>query len=251
MSKLVEGIKDRMVAAAREAAPTVMDAAQKAATAAAEAVTMMYALRPRDKQKVNANVVLVDESIFPQTLAVMTTRAIPQGITLRVCRCKEADFTADVFACILQYPNADGNVEDYRELVEKAHQGGCKVAVAADILSLALLTPPGEWGADIVFGSTQRLGTPLFYGGPSAAYFATRDEYKRNMCRAASSAGRKTSTANCATAWPCRPASNTSSGKRLHPTSAPHKPCSPLWLASMPYGMAPKAYTTLQHASTA
>ena len=151
------------------------------ATAAAEAVTMMYALRPRDKQKVNANVVLVDESIFPQTLAVMTTRAIPQGITLRVCRCKEADFTADVFACILQYPNADGNVEDYRELVEKAHQGGCKVAVAADILSLALLTPPGEWGADIVFGSTQRLGTPMFYGGPSAAYFATRDEYKRQM----------------------------------------------------------------------
>ncbi len=151
------------------------------ATAAAEAVSMMYALRPRDMQKSGANVVLVDENIFPQTLAVMTTRAIPQGIRLRVGKCHEAEFTPDVFACVLQYPNANGNIEDFRDLVEKAHTARCKVAVAADILSLALLTPPGEWGADIAFGSTQRLGTPLFYGGPSAAYFATRDEYKRNM----------------------------------------------------------------------
>lgn len=151
------------------------------ATAAAEAVSMMYALRPRDMQKSGANVVLVDEDIFPQTLAVMTTRAIPQGIRLRVGKCHEAEFTPDVFACVLQYPNANGSIEDYRDLVEKAHTARCKVAVAADILSLALLMPPGEWGADIVFGSAQRLGTPLFYGGPSAAYFATRDEYKRNM----------------------------------------------------------------------
>ena len=151
------------------------------ATAAAEAVTMMYALRPRDKQKAGANVVFVDERIFPQTLAVMTTRAIPQGIQLQTDRYEDAELTPDVFACVLQYPNSCGNIEDYRDFVEKAHAAGCKVAVAADILSLALLTPPGEWGADIVFGSTQRLGTPMFYGGPSAAYFATRDEYKRNM----------------------------------------------------------------------
>ncbi len=150
-------------------------------TAAAEAVTMMHALRSRTQQKEGANTVFVDESIFPQTLAVMTTRAIPQGICLRVGRYSEAELTPDVFACVLQYPNANGSVEDYRAFVEKAHAAGCKVAVAADILSLALLTPPGEWGADIVFGSTQRLGTPMFYGGPSAAYFATRDEYKRNM----------------------------------------------------------------------
>lgn len=151
------------------------------ATAAAEAVTMMYALRPREMQKSGANVVFVDENIFPQTLAVMATRAIPQGIELRTGNCHEMEFTPDIFACILQYPNANGQAEDYRALVEKAHAAGCKVAVAADILSLALLVPPGEWGADIVFGSTQRLGTPMFYGGPSAAYFATRDEYKRNM----------------------------------------------------------------------
>ena len=150
-------------------------------TAAAEAVTMMYALRSRAQQKEGANTVFVDESIFPQTLAVMTTRAIPQGIHLTVGRYNEMELTPDIFACVVQYPNASGNVEDYRSFVEKAHAAGCKVAVAADILSLALLTPPGEWGADIVFGSTQRLGTPMFYGGPSAAYFATRDEYKRNM----------------------------------------------------------------------
>jgi len=151
------------------------------ATAAAEAVTMMYALRPRDMQKSGANVVFVDENIFPQTLAVMTTRTIPQGICLRVGKCDEMEFSGDVFACVLQYPNSNGNVENYRSFVEKAHAANCKVAVAADILSLALLAPPGEWGADIVFGSTQRLGTPMFYGGPSAAYFATRDEYKRNL----------------------------------------------------------------------
>ena len=150
-------------------------------TASAEAVTMMYALRPRAMQKAGANVVLVDEAIFPQTLAVMKTRAIPQGIELRVGRYEEMEFTPDVFACVIQYPNAKGSVEDYRALVEKAHQAESKVAVIADIMSLALLTPPGEWGADIVLGNTQRLGTPLFYGGPSAAYFATRNEYKRNM----------------------------------------------------------------------
>lgn len=150
-------------------------------TAAAEAVTMMYALRSRDQQKRGANVVFIDENIFPQTLAVINTRAIPQGIEIRVGKYSECEWTEEIFAAILQYPNANGNVEDYRTFVEAAHTAGCKVAVAADIMSLALLVPPGEWGADIAFGSTQRLGTPLFYGGPSAAYFAVRDEYKRNM----------------------------------------------------------------------
>lgn len=151
------------------------------ATAAAEAVTMMFNLRSRAQQKAGANIVFVDESIFPQTLAVMKTRAVPQGIVLKTGSYKTATLTAETFACIIQYPNADGNVEDYRAFVEQAHAAGCKVAVAADILSLALLTPPGEWGADIVFGSSQRLGTPMYYGGPSAAFFATRDEYKRQM----------------------------------------------------------------------
>ena len=151
------------------------------ATAAAEAATMMHALRTRDQQKAGANVLFVDENIFAQNLAVLRTRAIPQGITLKVGKYQNLEFTPDIFGCILQYPNAEGNIEDYREFARKAHEANCKVAVDADILSLVLLTPPGEWGADIVFGSSQRLGIPMFYGGPSAAYFATRDEYKRQM----------------------------------------------------------------------
>ena len=151
------------------------------ATAAAEAATMMFALRSRKQQKEGACTLFVDEEIFPQNLAVILTRAIPQGMNVKTGSYKDFEFTPDVFGCILQYPNNSGSVENYREFTEKAHQSECKVAVDADIMSLALLVPPGEWGADIVFGSTQRLGIPMFYGGPSAAYFATRDEYKRNM----------------------------------------------------------------------
>lgn len=151
------------------------------ATAAAEAATMMHGLRSRAQQKAQANVLFVDEEIFPQDLAVIRTRAIPQGITVKVGSYKDLTFTPDLFGCIIQYPNNSGSIEDYRVFTEQAHAAGCKVAVAADILALAIVTPPGEWGADIVFGSAQRLGIPMFYGGPSAAYFATRDEYKRNM----------------------------------------------------------------------
>ena len=151
------------------------------ATAAAEAAAMMYALRSRQQQKEGANTLFVDEEIFPQTMAVIQTRAIPQGMNIKVGSFKELEFTPDIFSCIIQYPYYSGIVEDYRAFTEKAHAANCKVAVAADIMSLVLLLPPGEWGADIVFGSSQRLGTPLFYGGPSAGYFATRDEFKRNM----------------------------------------------------------------------
>lgn len=151
------------------------------ATAAAEAATMMMGLRSRSQQKAGAATLFVDEEVFPQSLAVIETRGIPQGMNIVVGNYKNFEFTSDVFGCIIQYPNNSGSAEDYREFTAKAHAAGCKVAVAADILALSLLIPPGEWGADIVFGSTQRLGTPMFYGGPSAAYFATREEYKRNM----------------------------------------------------------------------
>ncbi|KAA6344260.1 Glycine dehydrogenase (decarboxylating) [termite gut metagenome] len=151
------------------------------ATAAAEAITMMYALRSHEQQTTGANVVFVDECIFPQTLAVINTHAILQGIEIRTGKYQELEYTPDIFACMLQYPNSNGNIENYTAFTQKAHEANYQVAVAADILSLTLLVPPGEWGADIVFGSTQRLGTPLFYGGPLAAYFAARDEYKSNM----------------------------------------------------------------------
>lgn len=106
---------------------------------------------------------------------------IPQGIKVVVGDYKTFEFTPDVFGAIVQYPNADGSIEDYKEFIVCANAGGARVAVAADLMSLVLLTPPGEWGADVVFGSSQRFGIPMFYGGPSAAFFATKDEYKRSI----------------------------------------------------------------------
>jgi len=151
------------------------------ATAAAEAATMMYNLRSRDQVKAGANILFVDESTFPSILAVLHTRAAAQGIQLVVGDYSTIKLTDKHFGAIIQYPNANGSIEDYSEFVTEAHAVGCKVAVDADILSLALLTPPGEWGADICFGSTQRWGIPMGFGGPSAAYFTTRDEFKRDM----------------------------------------------------------------------
>ena len=151
------------------------------ATAAAEAASMMFNLRSRDQIKNNATILFVDQYCFPSILAVLHTRAAAQGIQLEIGDFAGLHFTNKHFGAILQYPNANGNIEEYADFVSQAHASGCKVAVDADILSLALLTPPGEWGADIVFGSTQRWGIPMGFGGPSAAFFATRDEFKRDM----------------------------------------------------------------------
>lgn len=149
------------------------------ATAAAEAATMFFGARSRAQIKAGANVIFVDEKVFASTQAVIHTRAIPQGMKIVTGDYKTFAFTPEVFGAIVQYPNADGSIEDYQEFINRAHANGTKVAVTADLMSLVLLTPPGEWGADVVFGSSQRFGIPMFYGGPSAAYFATKDEYKR------------------------------------------------------------------------
>ena len=151
------------------------------ATAGAEAMVMMYNTRTRTQKNVNANVILVDDKIWPQTLDVLITRAEPLGIEIKVDHYKNFGFNELVFGVIIQYPNSDGNIEDYSALVETAHRNECKVAVAADLLSLALLIPPGEWDADICFGNSQRFGVPMGYGGPHAAFFAAKDEFKRSM----------------------------------------------------------------------
>lgn len=151
------------------------------ATAGAEAATMMMNLRSREQAKNNVNVLFVDENIFPSIMAVLKTRTEAQGIVMEIGDYASYKFSDKTFGAIIQYPNANGSVENYADFVAQAHAAGAKVAVAADILSLALLTPPGEWGADIVFGSTQRWGIPMGFGGPSAAYFATREEFKRDM----------------------------------------------------------------------
>lgn len=151
------------------------------ATAAAEAMIMMYNSRSRQMEKAGANVILVDEHMFPQTLAVIETRALPLGIEIQVIPQNAFELNEKVFGVMVQYPNAEGNIINYRSLAEAAAAKGIMVAVGADLLSLTLLTPPGEWGASIVFGTTQRFGIPMGFGGPHAAYFATSDKFKRNM----------------------------------------------------------------------
>lgn len=151
------------------------------ATAAAEAMTMFHGARSRAQVKAGANTLFVDNQVFASTLAVIHTRAIPQGVKIVTGDYCTFEFTPDVFGAIVQYPNANGSIEDYKEFIARANANGTKVAVAADLMSLVLLTPPGEWGADVVFGSSQRFGIPMFYGGPSAAFFATKDEYKRSI----------------------------------------------------------------------
>ncbi|MBR4853370.1 MAG: aminomethyl-transferring glycine dehydrogenase [Alistipes sp.] len=151
------------------------------ATAAAEAMLMMYALRSRDAVKQGRNQLFVDRQIFPQTLDVLLTRSEPFGIELIVDDYDSYEFSGKEFGVLVQYPALSGEVRDYSAFATKAHEGGALVAAIADILSLALLTPPAEWGADIAVGSTQRLGCPMGFGGPSAGYMACREAYKRNI----------------------------------------------------------------------
>ncbi len=151
------------------------------ATAAAEAMLMMYALRSREAVKQGRNQLFVDKDIFPQTLDVLLTRSEPFGIELIVDNYAEYEFSGMEFGAIVQTPAANGQVRDYAAFAAKAHEAGALVAAIADILSLALLTPPAEWGADIAVGSTQRLGCPMGFGGPSAGYMACREAYKRNI----------------------------------------------------------------------
>ena len=149
-------------------------------TAAAEAMTMLYASKPKGKK--SAHKFFVDEKTFPQTLDVLKTRALPIEIHLVIGPLSELDLTdPDLYGILLQYPNADGEVIDHQHLVKSAKENGVFTAFAADLLSLTLLTPPGEMGADVVVGTSQRLGVPMGYGGPHAGYFATLESFKRQI----------------------------------------------------------------------
>ena len=147
------------------------------ATAIAEAMHMLHAARP--KELANANKFFADKGLYPQNIDVLRTRCAPIGVELVVGDAKDFDPADGYFALALQYPAIDGSVNDYRAIVSKAKAAGVKTAVCADLLSLVLLTPPGEWGADVCVGNSQRFGVPMGYGGPHAAFFCTTDEYKR------------------------------------------------------------------------
>jgi glycine dehydrogenase len=150
-------------------------------TAAAEAMAMFYSLKNKRNKGASINKFLVSDKVLPQTLDILETRAEPLEIEVEVGNIFDLDIDDQTFGILLQYPGADGSVEDYRALTEKAKAAGIYVTVAADILSLALLTPPGEWGADAVVGNTQRFGVPMGFGGPHAAFFATKEDFKRQI----------------------------------------------------------------------
>ena len=150
-------------------------------TAAAEAMALLFDVRERAKKKAGANKFFVSEEILPQTLSLLQTRSTPIGIEIVVGNHEEFDFADDYFGAILQYPGKLGQIFDYEDFVAKANDNDIKVAVAADILSLVKLKAPGEFGASVVVGTTQRFGIPLGYGGPHAAYFATKEAYKRSI----------------------------------------------------------------------
>ena len=151
------------------------------ATAAAEAMHMFFASRSKEQENAGAVKFFVSDQCFPQTISVLKTRSAPVGIELVIGNHLTTKIDKSFFGALLQYPAADGVAYDYSPMVKTIKEMGVQIAVAADILSLTLLTPPGEWGADVVVGSTQRLGVPMGYGGPHAAFFATHDEYKRDI----------------------------------------------------------------------
>jgi len=146
-------------------------------TAAAEAMFMQYSLRKND----NAKTYFVSQEIFPQTIDILKTRAQPYGIELLIGDHNTVELTEDLFGAIVQYPAGNGEVHDYKGFAAQLHEKNIKLTVVADLMSLLLLTPPGEWGADVVVGNTQRFGVPMGFGGPHAAFFATKEEYKRSI----------------------------------------------------------------------
>ncbi len=150
-------------------------------TAAAEAMTMLFHTRSKEQEKSGCHRFFISDETFPQTIDVLRTRALPLGIDLVIGRAEDFTFSAEFYGALLQYPGREGRVTDYSSFATSCSANGIRVVVAADIMALVMLTPPGEWGADVVVGSTQRFGVPMGYGGPHAAFFATREAYKRDI----------------------------------------------------------------------
>ena len=150
-------------------------------TAAAEAMSLLFAVRERDQKKAGVNKFFVSEHILPQTLSLLQTRSNPIGVELVIGDEDSFEFSSEYFGAMLQYPGKNGQITDIKSFISKAKNAQIKVAVAADILSLVMLEAPGNFGADVVVGTTQRFGIPMGYGGPHAAYFATKEAYKRDI----------------------------------------------------------------------
>jgi glycine dehydrogenase len=150
-------------------------------TSAAEAMAMILNHKNRDHEHLTSSKFFVDAKIFSQTKDVLMTRAKPIGVELVFGNFNSIQFDDSFFGGIIQYPNSEGSIEDYRDFINAAHEARAKVVMATDLMALTLITSPGELGADVAIGSSQRFGVPLGYGGPHAAFFATKDEFKRNI----------------------------------------------------------------------
>jgi glycine dehydrogenase len=150
-------------------------------TAAAEAMAMLFNHKNKDHDHITSGKFFVDENVFGQTKDILVTRAAPIKVELVFGDYKSAQLDDSYFGAIVQYPNSNGAVEDYRSFIDKAHNVNAQVVMATDLLALTLLTPPGELGADVAIGNSQRLGVPMGFGGPHAAFFATKDDFKRNI----------------------------------------------------------------------
>lgn len=150
-------------------------------TAAAEAMAMLFNHKNKNTDHITSGKFFVDEKVFAQTKDILITRAKPVGIEIVMGDYKNVQFDDTYFGALVQYPNSEGSIENYTEFISKAHAADVLVVMAADLLALTLLKAPGELGADVAIGSTQRLGVPMGFGGPHAAYFATKDEFKRNI----------------------------------------------------------------------
>ncbi len=150
-------------------------------TAAAEAMALLFAVREREQKKNDVVRFFVSEDVLPQTISVLKTRGIPLGIDLEIGNPGTFDYSNQYFGALIQLPGKTGEIKEISSFISRSHQSGIKVAVAADLMSLVLIEAPGKFGADVVVGTSQRFGIPMGYGGPHAAFFATREEYKRNL----------------------------------------------------------------------
>src|SRR5882757_363293 len=150
-------------------------------TAAAEAMTMFFNLKNKDHDHITTPKFFVDTNVFAQTRDILLTRAIPVGIQLVEGDYRSAAIDSSYFGAIIQYPASDGSVEDHRQFIQQVHTAGGYVVMATDLLALTLLTPPGELGADVAVGNSQRFGVPMGFGGPHAAFFAAKDDFKRSI----------------------------------------------------------------------
>ena len=210
-------------------------------TAAAEAMTMFFNSKNKDHDHVTTHKFFVDQHVFAQTKDILATRAQPIGIQLVTGDFQKTTLDSSYFGAIIQYPDGNGAVHDYRAFIQGAHAAGAYVVMATDLLALTLLSPPGELGADVAVGNSQRFGVPMGFGASHAAFFTTRQMKPTLRSPVVSSGSASTPRATEPSGWRCRPANNISNAKKQLPISVQRRRCWRIWQPCMPSTTDPKA----------